>query len=99
VLTLHYVSWERQLGFAMLAVLAGMGAFARWARRRPWRTSLLVVALLALGAPLWLSGPALALANAFLFGWLLALALWCLWRLAEKISTFGADLNGKEAVV
>lgn len=99
VLTLHYVSWERQLGFAMLAVLAGMGAFARWARRRPWRTSLLVVALLALGAPLWLSGPALALANAFLFGWLLALALWCLWRLAEKLSSFGADVNGKEAVV
>ncbi len=99
VLTLRHVSWERQLTFAMLAVLAGIGSCFRWARRRPWRSTFLVAVLLTLGAPLVLGGPALALANAFLFGWLLALVLRGAWWMTKDFSTVRRELNGKEAVV
>jgi hypothetical protein len=85
---LRYVSWERQLGFAMLAIMAGIGVFIRWGRRRPWRKTLLVAALFTFGAPLILSGPALALANSGLFGWLTALGGWVVWCAVEKISQF-----------
>ncbi|MCX6858157.1 MAG: hypothetical protein NTV80_25020, partial [Verrucomicrobia bacterium] len=87
-LMLRYVSWERQLGFAMLAMLAGMGVFIRWGQWRPWRKTLLLFALFTFGAPLLMSGPSLALANASLFGWLLALGLWIIWRALEKLSQF-----------
>ncbi|GEP41925.1 hypothetical protein [Brevifollis gellanilyticus] len=99
VLTLRHVSWERQLGFAMLAMIAGLGACLLWARKRPWRTSFLVVALFTLGGPVVLGGPALALANAFLFGWLMALVLRGAWWLVKDVSAVRGELNGKEAVV
>jgi len=98
-LTLRYVSWERQLGFAMLAAVTGIAAFARWGRRRPWRSSLLVVAVLTFGAPLMMTGPALALANALIFGWLLALGGWIVWRGVEKTANALKLAKGKEVAV
>ena len=98
-LTLRYVSWERQLGFAMLAAVTGIAAFGRWGRRRPWRSSLLVVAVLTFGAPLVMTGPALALANALLFGWLLALGGWIVWRVVEKTTNALKFAKGEEVAV
>jgi hypothetical protein len=98
-LTLRYVSWERQLGFAMLAAVTGIAAFGRWGRRRPWRSSLLVVAVLTFGAPLVMTGPALALANALLFGWLLALGGWIVWRGVEKTANALKLAKGEEVAV
>ena len=98
-LTLRYVSWERQLGFAMLAAVKGIAAFGRWGRRRPWRNSLLVVAVLTFGAPLMMTGPALALANALLFGWLLALGGWIVWCGVEKTANALKFAKGEEVAV
>jgi hypothetical protein len=98
-LTLRYVSWERQLGFAMLAAVTGIAAFGRWGRRRPWRSSLLFVAVLTFGAPLMMTGPALALANALLFGWLLALGGWIVWRVVEKTSSALKLAKGEEVAL
>ncbi|MBK8091878.1 MAG: hypothetical protein IPK32_07815 [Verrucomicrobiaceae bacterium] len=70
VLHLRYVSWDRQMLVAVLAMLGGMVAFALIAwRRRPWIATLLVIILAALAFPLLLEGDALALANAAAFGW------------------------------
>ncbi|WP_395741963.1 tol-pal system YbgF family protein [Prosthecobacter sp.] len=80
-LALHYTSWSRQMLHAVLAMALGMGLFWRLGRRRPWFLTLLVLILILWAAPLFLQGPALALANALTFGWLSALLLHSLGRL------------------
>jgi tetratricopeptide (TPR) repeat protein len=80
-LALHYTSWSQQIVRAMLALALGLALFWRYARKRPWLMSLLVVVLSAWGAPLLFEGIWLALTNAVAFGWLCALALHVLGRL------------------
>lgn len=85
-LELNYTSWERQLVFAMLAMLAGMGAFMRWGRCCPGRSSLLVITVLTFGLPMILGSGGLALVNALLAGWLMALAGWVILKIVERLS-------------
>ncbi len=83
---LRFTSWERLLAEACGWMLAGAGLFVWRARRRhPWRSTLLVVALLAGAIPLWLPGWTLT-ANALLFGWLVALAAWVALHLARRFA-------------
>lgn len=78
-LILRYVSWERQMAWAVAVMAMGGLAFAAWGSRRPWLRSLLVMVLLSAGVR-WAASEWLPLANAALFGWLVALGLWVAWR-------------------
>jgi hypothetical protein len=72
-LVLVYRSWERQMMWTVLQLVAGVLLFAFLGRRRPWlRTALAVLLLTCL--PLWLAPTWLAAANALLLGWLAGFA-------------------------
>ena len=81
-LTLSYVSWDRQIVYALLLMLAGAALFLAWGRRRPVLATLLVMLVLALGVGL-ITEEWQALANAALVGWLGALALTVVWKLVK----------------
>ena len=81
-LTLSYVSWDRQIVYALLLMLAGAALFLAWGRRRPVLGTLLVMLVLALGVGL-ITEEWQALANAALVGWLGALALTVVWKLVK----------------
>lgn len=90
-LSMRFVSWERLLVEACGWMLAGAGLFWWRGRRRPWRATLLVVAILAGAVPVWLSGWMLA-ANAVLFGWLVTLVVWTVWRVLTGWLVRGGDV-------
>ncbi len=92
-LVLQYRSWEHQMAWAVLAMLVGMLAFARFAWRRPWVMTLLVLVLAAWGFPLVFEGQALAYLNAATFGWLCALTLCVL----LSVMRYGTSLRQKYA--
>lgn len=72
-LVLVYRSWERQMMWTVLQLVAGVLLFALLGRRRPWlRTALAVLLLTCL--PLWLAPTWVAAANALLLGWLAGFA-------------------------
>ena len=86
VLSLGYVSWERQMAWACLMMAFGGFFFATWGRHRVFLRTLLVVLILALGVKL-LAEARLPLANAALFGWLAALAIWLVFRFFARIES------------
>jgi autotransporter-associated beta strand protein len=86
VLSLGYVSWERQMAWACLMMAFGGFLFAIWGRHRVFLRTLLVVLILALGVTL-LAETRLPLANAALFGWLAALAIWLVFRFFARIES------------
>ncbi|MBL9131961.1 MAG: tetratricopeptide repeat protein, partial [Verrucomicrobiaceae bacterium] len=92
-LVLRYRSWEHQILWASLAMLAGMLLFARCVWRRPWIATLFVIVVAAWGFPLVLEGQLLAYAHAAVFGWLAALAL----RVLMSVMAFGNRLRAKLA--
>ena len=86
VLSLGYVSWERQMAWACLMMAVGGFLFAIWGRHRVFLRTLLVVLILAMGVKL-LAEARLPLANAALFGWLAALAIWLVFRFFARIES------------
>ncbi|MBX7212316.1 MAG: hypothetical protein K1X78_28670 [Verrucomicrobiaceae bacterium] len=85
VLELRFTSWERQMAWACGLMAAGGLVFAIWGRRRAMLRTLLVVLVLSLGVKLF-AEDRLPLANAALFGWLVALAIWMVFRICAGIS-------------
>lgn len=83
-LILRYVSWERQMAWAMALMAMGGLIFVAWGSRRPWLRTLLVGVLLSAGVRL-VAGEWLPLVNAALFGWLVALGVWVVWRVLAGI--------------
>lgn len=84
VLSLRYVSWERQMAVACGMMAIGGLLFSIWGRRRACLRTVLVVLVLSLGVKLF-AEVWLPLANAALFGWLVALGIWMVVRLCAGI--------------
>ena len=84
VLSLGYVSWERQMARACLFMALGGLLFAFWGRHRAFLRTVLVVLLLSLGVKL-VAEAQLPLANAILFGWLVAWVIWMVFRLFTRL--------------
>ena len=84
MLELRFTSWERQMALACGLMAIGGLVFALWGWRRAFLRTVLVVLVLSLGVKL-IAESWLPLANAALFGWLVALALWVVVRVFAKI--------------
>lgn len=78
-LELRYVSWERQMAAA--CGLMALGGLFFWfaGGRAPWLSSLFMVLVLGVAVELF-AEEWLPQANAFLFGWLVALLLWVVFK-------------------
>lgn len=96
VLELRFTSWERQMAWACGLMAVGGLVFAIWGRRRAVLRTLLVVLVLSLGVKL-LVEERLPLANAALFGWLVALAIWVVFRICAGISKRTGGVRHVEA--
>ena len=92
VLSLRYVSWERQMTLACGMMAVGGLVFVLWGRRRACLRTVLVVLVLSLGVKL-VAESWLPLANAALFGWLVALGIWLVARLFARIEKRTAGVN------
>jgi hypothetical protein len=100
-LTLHYLSWERQMARTSLLVLLGIALFWNVGRERVRLTTFVAVLLLTC-VPVLLFPSWSLTCHALLTGWLLALGVWLLWRVASwwKRRTEGSEtVSGKEVVV
>ncbi len=84
VLSLRYASWERQMALACGMMAVGGLVFALWGRRRACLRTVLVMLVLSLGVKLFAEAW-LPLANAALFGWLVALGIWIVVRVLNWI--------------
>ena len=83
-LTLNYISGDRQVVQALLFMLAGAALFLACGRWRPVLITLLAVLVLALGVGL-VAEDWQPVANAMLLGWLTALVLAGVWKLAKLL--------------
>ncbi|QIF00765.1 hypothetical protein [Roseimicrobium sp. ORNL1] len=79
---LHYLSWERQATRTSLLVLLGATLF--WVLRnvRIWFYTFVVVLVLVCG-PILILPSWTAEFSALLAGWMMALGVWLLWKIAE----------------
>ena len=93
-LTLNYISGDRQVVQALLFMLAGAALFLACGRRRPVLITLLAVLVLALGVGL-VAEDWQPLANATLLGWLAALVLAGVWKLAKLVEA--VRVEGRKA--
>ena len=85
----RFVNWERQIRFAWIWILVGglafwFGAFKKL--QKPIFVGLVGVVLLTF-VPLVISQSLLAFCNALLIGWLVAAAIWVVWRLSQVSET------------
>ncbi|HSI65655.1 MAG TPA: hypothetical protein VLE43_21190, partial [Candidatus Saccharimonadia bacterium] len=98
--TLHYLSWERQMARTSLLVLLGATFF--WVLRggRVWLLTFAAVLLLKC-VPILLLPTWSAACHALLLGWLMALVLWLLWRMAcwwKRRTDASETAQGREVV-
>ncbi|RBP47418.1 hypothetical protein DES53_101215 [Roseimicrobium gellanilyticum] len=99
-LTLRYLSWERQMARTSLLVLLGIAVFWTLGRDRVWLTTFVAVLLLTCVPVLLLPSWSLT-CHALLTGWLLALGVWLLWKVAcwwKRRTEVTANANGGEVV-
>ena len=98
VLSLRYVSWERQMAMACVMMALGGLVFVLWGRRRAFLRTVFVVLVLSLGVKL-IAESWLPLANAALFGWLVALGIWIVARVLNWIGRkVGGELEMRKGV-
>ena len=81
-LTLKYSSWEGEMARTSFFILLGLLAFWRLGRARCWFATLAAILVLTC-VPLVFAPSVLPLCNALLLGWLIALALHLIWRIAH----------------
>lgn len=98
--TLHFLSWERQTARTALLVLLGITIF--WVLRsgRVWTLTLAAVLVLTC-VPILLLPSWGAACHALLRGWLIALAVWLLWRIAcwwQRRTESAETAHGREVV-
>jgi hypothetical protein len=104
IIELRYTSWERQMFFAVLWMIAGIVAFILLGTQRPWWRTIVATLLLTCVPLLWLPGwlPGwLTVCNGILAGWLIAFATHIALRLArwweKKLAWIPQPEEGAEA--